>query len=270
MIAPLTQGPLALRAVVWDQAESDSYPQTPLGFYGCQTTAQINSWRAALRAPALPWIFVVLQPYTGSGPCCLAELRSAQLGALALPRVGYASAIDLGDAISPWGNVHFRNKQAIGARIALSLRAIAYEGDVAAAAAYPPPAFLTQAAYLDATNTSFVDVTFARPDGATSPALLLNTTSDAATCPPTIPTANCTAFEILGSDGSSSPATAALSAAGDTLRLTASLAAGVYPVGSAYGWSAWPLASLFAVELPVLPWRQALTMRGPPGPPPPL
>jgi sialate O-acetylesterase len=270
MVAPLTTGPTALRAVVWDQAESDSFPQTPLGFYGCQTTAQINSWRAALRAPALAWVFVVLQPYTGSGPCCLAELRSAQLGALALPRVAYASAVDLGDAASPWGNVHFRDKQTIGARLALALRAVAYDGDAAAAAAYPPPAFLSQAAYLDASNTSVVDVAFARPDGAPSPALSLDASGDAATCPPTIPSSNCTAFEILGSDGSATPAAAALSAAGDALRLTAALAPGVYPVGSAYGWGAWPLASLFAGDLPVLPWQQALTMRGPPGPPPPL
>jgi sialate O-acetylesterase len=267
MIAPLTQGPLALRAVVWDQAESDSFPQTPLGYYGCQATAQINSWRAALRAPALPWVFVVLQPYTGSGPCCLAELRAAQLGALALPGVAYASALDLGDAASPWGDVHFRDKQTIGARLALALRAVA--GDAAAAAAYPPPAFLTQAAFLDAANTSFVDVAFARPDGAPAPALSLDAAGVAATCPPAIPAANCTAFALLGSDGSATPAAAALSPAGDTLRLTAALAPGVYPVGSSYGWGAWPLASLFAGDLPVLPWRQALTMRGPPGPPPP-
>jgi hypothetical protein len=46
----------------------------------------------------------------------LAELRHAQLAALLLPSVGYASAMDLGDASSPFGNVHFRNKQAVARR----------------------------------------------------------------------------------------------------------------------------------------------------------
>ena len=277
MIAPFAVGPLALRSVVWDQAESDSFPQTPLGYYGCQTTAQVNSWRAALRAPTLPWVFVVLQPYTGAGPCCLAELRAAQLGALALPRTGFASAVDLGDAESPWGDVHFRDKQTIGSRIALALRAVAYDGDAAAAAAYPPQSFLTQVSYLDAANVSYVDVSFARSDGAAAPPLTLDTSRVSASCPPALPTANCTAFEILGSDGSSSPAVATLSsptAGGGVLRLTATLAPGVYPVGTAYGWGAWPLASLFSTteagDLPLLPWRQALTLRGPPGPPPSL
>jgi len=265
MVAPLAAGPLALRAVIYDQAESDSYPQTPLGYYGCQTTAQVNAWRAAFRAPALPWLFVHLQPYTSAGPCCLAELRAAQLGALALPRTGYASAVDLGDAASPWGDVHFRDKQTIGARVALALRAVAY-GDAAAAAAYPPPAFLSQVAYLGAGGAAVVDVAFARPDGAPAPPLALTAGGAAATCPPAVPAANCTAFEVLGSDGSVVNATAALSAGG--LRLTAALAPGVYPVGSAYAWGAWPLASLFAGGLPVLPWRQALTLAGPPGPPP--
>ena len=33
---------------------ADSYPQTPPGYYSCQTLAHINSWRQTLQAPLLP------------------------------------------------------------------------------------------------------------------------------------------------------------------------------------------------------------------------
>lgn len=101
-----------------------------------------------------------LQPYTGSGPCCLAELRAAQLQALALPRVAYASALDLGDPASPYGNVHFQDKQAISVRLVQALFAVAYDasegGGGGSAATYPAPAFLSQVSYLEAGNISRV------------------------------------------------------------------------------------------------------------------
>ena len=265
MIAPFSTGPTAFRAVVWDQAESDSFPQTPVGYYGCETAAMVPAWRAALGAPALPWVFVHLQPYTGSGPCCLEDLRASQLVALSHPATGVASAVDLGDPSSPVGNVHFRNKQLIGDRLATSLRFLG--GDAAAAALYPSPAFLSQIAYNGTDGTPIVDVTFFRPGAARgAPALPLTLIPPTTACPSG---ANCTAFEILGSDGGVYVASAALAAGGVGLRVTApALPAGVYAVGSAYAWSQWPLASLFSAGgLPVLPWRQALTMAGPPGPP---
>ena len=147
MINGFGTGPTSLRLVLWDQAESDSYPQTPIGYYSCQTIAQIQTWRSLLRPTAvaatygiLPWVFLHLQPYHGSGPCCLEDLRSAQTTALMLPNVGVASAVDLGDPDSPWGDVHFRNKQAAGARAAAAIAVIAHyaPGATKGLAAYPP------------------------------------------------------------------------------------------------------------------------------------
>jgi hypothetical protein len=264
MIAPFSTGPTQFRAVVWDQAESDSFPQTPVGYYGCQTAAMLPAWRAALGAPALPWVFVHLQPYPAAG---LEDLRSFQLVALSHPATGVASAVDLGDIASPLGAVHFRAKQAIGDRLATALRFLG--GDAAAAAVYPPPAFLAQAAYASSGGAPVVDVTFFRPGAARgAPALPLTLQAPPQPCPSGL---NCTAFEILGSDGGAYAADAALAAGGLALRITApALPAGVYAVGSAYAWSQWPLAVLFGPGgLPVLPWRQALTLGGPPGPPPP-
>jgi hypothetical protein len=127
MIHPLTTGPTSISFVIWDQAESDSFPQTPLGYYGCQTTFHVDSWRRAFGQPTLPWLFVHLQPYTGSGPCCLPDLRAMQLQALALPAVGFASAVDLGDPSSPLGNVHFQVSATDGAGAWLSWAAVLME-----------------------------------------------------------------------------------------------------------------------------------------------
>ena len=42
---------------------------------------------------------------------------------------GYASAIDLGDPTSPFGNVHFQNKQAIARRIVSAAMHVAFGVD---------------------------------------------------------------------------------------------------------------------------------------------
>lgn len=271
MIAPLTTGPTSITSVLWDQAESDSFPQTPPGYYTCQTVSHVNAWRAAWRAPLLPWIFMHLQPYTGSGPCCLEDLRSEQLAALALPAVGYASAIDLGDTSSPYGNVHFQNKQAAGARAVAAELAVAY-GAGGASSSFPPPAFLSQVPFFNATSgIASMDVTL---DGAGADALSMLPAANV-TCPAGINATNCSGFAILGSDGASYAASASLGANG-VLTITSSepLPATVYGVGSSYAWAMWPLVSLYynatpdAIALPVLPWRQALTLPGAPGPRP--
>lgn len=100
------------------------------------------------------------------------------------------------------------------------------------------------------------------------------------TCPSSVAAANCSAFALLGSDGSVYPASStSLGANGTLLTLRATLPPGVYAVGSQYAWGAWPLASLFAAgggaavpgdaaSLPVLPWSQGLELDGPPPSPP--
>ena len=295
MIAPLGTGPTKFALVLWDQAESDSYPQTLPGYYGCQTLAHVNSWRALLQDAALPWILVHLQPYTGAESGAspaqiaagaawgnpLAELRHAQLAALQLPRVGYASAMDLGDSTSPYGNVHFQNKQVISTRIVDAALALAF--DKAALASYPAPQFLSQLPGKVgggcAMTVSFYRSNTHSPSGAWKLAMGATpdpgTNGSSAVCP--VNATNCAAFQLLCTPNGSSfpapsewvPAMASLSADGQTLSLVAKTArdeaapAQLVARGSRYAWSAWPLASLFteggSVKLPVLPWNQALT-----------
>ncbi len=68
MISAFGTGPTPLTVVLWDQAESDSFPQTLPGYYGCQTVAHVTSWRQWFRDPQLPWVFVHLQPCVRSVP----------------------------------------------------------------------------------------------------------------------------------------------------------------------------------------------------------
>jgi hypothetical protein len=155
-IAPL-EG-FSLRGVLWWQGESDSR----CGNFACRQRAVIDGYRQLLeparramapgeppeRVPAglsapLPFLLVQLQPYLQpfAPPQCgsdgnvwaqgsdLARVRLAQAAlAAALPAVGMASAIDLGDAASPWwpGSIHPRHKRPVAERLALEARRIAH------------------------------------------------------------------------------------------------------------------------------------------------
>ena len=299
MIAPFGTGPTRLSFVIWDQAESDSYPQTPRGYYGCQTVAQINGWRRVLqrtgsaKAGVLPWVFVALQPYTGSdgtrnpqektcGVNTLAWLRADQLQALQLDKVGYANAVDLGDPTSPYGNVHFQNKQEITRRLvgAATVLLDPTKRSKSGAAAYPPPRVFNQTR-LPTTGGSIgvvvqlLTMGYGAPSkpslalGATPDALQPGTTASSAVCPAClkppckqlVPAANCSNFELLGSDMVWRKAAATLVGV-DSVRLVAGGVSNssTYAVGSRYAWSAWPLATLFSANedgtqnLPILPW----------------
>lgn len=115
MIAPLL--PLSIRGVIWYQGEANV---SRSGQYGTLFRALIRDWRAKWGSPDLPFHFVQLanisDPPNVPGDSDWARLREAQTTALSLPQTGMAVAIDVGDAV----DVHPRNKQAVGLRLALS------------------------------------------------------------------------------------------------------------------------------------------------------
>lgn len=66
--------------------------------------------------------FTQLAPFWGTldwshGADGWQDIRAAQLAALDVANVGFASAVDIGDVLSPLGSYHPRNKQAVGARL---------------------------------------------------------------------------------------------------------------------------------------------------------
>jgi sialate O-acetylesterase len=81
---------------------------------------------------SLAFLFVQLanymQPDLNPGESQWAELREAQTKALDLPLTGMAVAIDIGEA----DNIHPKNKQDVGHRLALAARKIVYNENIIA------------------------------------------------------------------------------------------------------------------------------------------
>jgi sialate O-acetylesterase len=121
LIAPLV--PYALKGVIWYQGETNA-PRAAQ--YRTLFPNLIRDWRARWQQPALPFLFVQIAGYQPNGnqpvESTFAELREAQQLALALPATGMATAIDVGDST----DIHPRNKQEVGRRLALQARRVAY------------------------------------------------------------------------------------------------------------------------------------------------
>ncbi len=220
MIAPLQ--PYALRGALWYQGESnwrrpDEYAEL--------FPAMIRAWRAQWNQGDFPFYFIQLANYqvpddpTGRG---WAWLREAQTKALALPHTGMAVAIDIGDP----KDIHPRDKQEVGRRLALLARTQVYDisGDASG------PVFDSVQREGSALRVRFRHAA----DGLT-----------AGQRPPQ-------ALEIAGEDRRFHPATGRIER--DTLIVSAPEVP--KPVAVRYAWSNHPGANLFGgTGLPVPPFR---------------
>jgi sialate O-acetylesterase len=118
MVAPLL--PFPVRGVAWYQGESNAARAYQ---YRNLFPLLIRSWREAFGDPAMPFYFVQIANFApggkeapSGGDSAWAELREAQAMVLRLlTGTGMAVAIDVGEA----GNIHPRNKQEVGRRLAL-------------------------------------------------------------------------------------------------------------------------------------------------------
>jgi len=117
MVHPLT--PFAMRGAIWYQGESNGGEGKS---YYHKKHALVNGWRKAFQNKDLAFYWVQLanfqrenpDPEGGDG---WAKIREAQTEALDIPHTGMAIAIDLADAHNP-GDIHPRNKQDVGGRLA--------------------------------------------------------------------------------------------------------------------------------------------------------
>jgi sialate O-acetylesterase len=121
MISPLTLYPI--KGVIWYQGESNA----DMGQrYKKLFPNMINDWRRVWNQPDLPFYFVQLanymKPPVQPGESSWAELREAQHQTLSLPNTGEAVTIDIGEA----DDVHPKNKQDVGYRLALNALAKTY------------------------------------------------------------------------------------------------------------------------------------------------
>jgi sialate O-acetylesterase len=125
MIAPLIRFPI--KGAIWYQGESNSDEAYK---YRTLFPNMITDWRKAWNQPDFPFYFVQLANFmdapTQPGNSTWAELREAQHLTLNLPHTGEAVIIDIGDA----KDIHPKNKQDVGYRLALNALAKTYNKDV--------------------------------------------------------------------------------------------------------------------------------------------
>ena len=119
MIAPLT--PFAIRGVIWYQGEANSgQDRAPL--YARVFQTMIRDWRNNWGEGDFPFLFVQIANWNTAPEDLWPEVRDAQRQALALKNTGMAVTIDIGNP----DDIHPKNKQDVGLRLALAARAIAF------------------------------------------------------------------------------------------------------------------------------------------------
>jgi sialate O-acetylesterase len=129
MVHPLQ--PYGLRGVIWYQGESNAYTAEDAMHYRSQFPALIQQWRAQWHSPELPFLWVQLAGF-GTGADVVVDgvvqaspwsvLRESQSATLSLPATAQVVTIDIGDA----ADIHPRNKQDVGKRLALAARRVAH------------------------------------------------------------------------------------------------------------------------------------------------
>jgi sialate O-acetylesterase len=124
MVAPLI--PYAIKGALWYQGESN-IPSKDI--YDTIMGALVKNWRDDWGQGSFPFIYVQLANY-GKKPDTVAGngggttfIRDKQLKNLSIPHTAMVVAIDNAD--NP-GNIHPKNKQAIGLRLALAAEALVY------------------------------------------------------------------------------------------------------------------------------------------------
>ncbi|OQP56770.1 sialate O-acetylesterase [Niastella populi] len=122
MIHPVI--PYGIRGFIWYQGESNA---AAAYHYRKLFPMLIADWRKRWRQGNLPFLFVQLANYMKTKPLPSesewAELREAQTLALSQPNTGMACAIDIGEA----NDIHPKNKQEVGRRLALVANKMVYK-----------------------------------------------------------------------------------------------------------------------------------------------
>jgi len=125
MINPII--PYGIKGAIWYQGESNADRAKQ---YQRIFPEMITDWRTHWNQGDFTFLFVSLanymEPTKQPSESAWAELREAQTKTLALPKTGMALAIDLGEA----GDIHPRNKQDVGKRLALAGLKTAYGKDL--------------------------------------------------------------------------------------------------------------------------------------------
>ena len=127
MVHPLL--PYPIKGVLWYQGESNAGPGDAVAYRGL-FRALIEDWRTGWGLGNVPFLYVQLANYLPASveppESSWALLRESQSAALALPMTAQAVTIDIGEP----NDIHPRNKQEVGRRLALAARKLAYGENV--------------------------------------------------------------------------------------------------------------------------------------------
>jgi len=219
MIAPLT--PFAIAGAIWYQGESNA----DFAYQYRKVFANmIQQWRISWGEGDFPFLFVQLANFAAGGkyPDSWAVLRESQQKTLSLPKTGMAVAIDIGDS----QDIHPRNKQEVGRRLALAAESVAYGRKVE----YMGPTFKSLHA-----GAGTLHLRFSHAVGG----LVVHGQS-------------LTGFEIAGEDQKFFPAVARI-AGGEVVLSSTHVAK---PVAARYAWEDDPKCDLYNKQgLPAPPFR---------------
>jgi sialate O-acetylesterase len=121
MLAPLLN--MRIKGVIWYQGESNVGRAEE---YADLLPALIRDWRTGWQQGDFPFVYAQLPNYLEAQEApqesAWAEMREAQRLALRVRNTAMAVAIDLGE----WNDIHPLNKSAVGERLALAARSLAY------------------------------------------------------------------------------------------------------------------------------------------------
>ena len=110
MIEPVS--PLAIRGAIWYQGESN---RGNAGMYAELMRSMIANWRDRFGRPSFPFYYVQIAPFRYGGDTGqTAALREAQREVLDVDNTGMVVTMDIGN----FADIHPRNKQDVGARLA--------------------------------------------------------------------------------------------------------------------------------------------------------
>ena len=212
--------PFTLRGMLWYQGEGNARSNPDL--YQTQLSQLVTSWRS-LWQEEVPFAWVQLPNYTFPGEGW-PRVREAMLKTLSLPKTGMAITIDIGEE----KQIHPKNKQDVGKRLALWALGTVYGKNVPATSG-PLPIVFTAGA--DA-----ITVGFKHTNGGLK----------------SLPGGPLTGFEVAAGDRQWKPAEAKI--VGDTVVVSSPEV--LVPVAVRYAWRDLPQYSLGnGAGLPASPFR---------------
>ena len=279
IIHPFTTGPMALTGFTFYQGEANTKNETTANQYACLFPRVIMSWRDAFQS-AFAWFgFVQLSTWCAQPPESVPQMRDAQMAALILPNVGYATNADHGMGC----NIHPAAKQYVGRRLAHAALAQQYKKTNVRWRSPTYRSASAQDVVADGDGGLYAQLTVSLDNVGTSGLRLLHPYNyespnygDAGISPRIV--VDCTASYVINKTTNGSMAEqcawAALNVSGGIGWLNATTAlleggrmllsallpvnasASAKVVGSRYGWGPIPMMSVYDVEsdLPVLPW----------------